>query len=143
MRLWLLKPREINVLPHIFHSQEMEKRGDNKALITVELIVCVICNLAEEIEKATGKEEQFKVVKGQVIENNLSSFQPISFHRKGNCVLQHNLASFHKIYKYACCRLNCNATIPLISVAAEVWCPYDRCICVLGRQIESVCCLCE
>lgn len=46
----------------------------------MELILCVICKLAEEIEKATGKEEQFKVVKGRVIEKNLPSFQPISFH---------------------------------------------------------------
>lgn len=46
----------------------------------MELILCVICKLAEEIEKATGKEEQFKVVKGRVIEKDLPSFQPISFH---------------------------------------------------------------
>lgn len=57
-----------------------KERRQQGAAITVELILCVICKLAEEIEKATGKEEQFKVVKGRVIEKNLPSFQPISFH---------------------------------------------------------------
>lgn len=45
--------------------EKRRERGDNRAAaIAVELILCVICKLAEEIEKATGKEEQFKVVKG-------------------------------------------------------------------------------
>lgn len=57
-----------------------KERRQQGAAITVELILCVICKLAEEIEKATGKEEQFKVVKGRVIEKNLPAFQPISFH---------------------------------------------------------------
>lgn len=57
-----------------------KQRRQQGAAITVELILCVICKLTEEIEKATGKEEQFKVVKGRAIEKNLLSFQPISFH---------------------------------------------------------------
>lgn len=43
------------------------------------LIPCVICKPAEEIEKATGKEEQFRVVKGRVIEKNLPSISPFEF----------------------------------------------------------------
>lgn len=77
MRLWLLKPREINVLPHIFHSQEMEmeKKGNRQqcAALIVELILCIICKLTGEIEMAIGKEEHFKVVKGQV-KNHLLPF---------------------------------------------------------------------
>lgn len=43
------------------------------------LIPCVICKPAEKIEKATGKEEQFRVVKGRVIEKNLQSISPFEF----------------------------------------------------------------
>ena len=72
------------MLPHIFHSGngnggEKGEETTGHSAITVELILCVICKLTEEIEKATGKEEQFKVVKGRVIEKNLPSFQHISF----------------------------------------------------------------
>lgn len=45
-------------------EMEMEKRGDNRAQLSQWNSFSVICKLAEEIEKATGKEEQFKVVKG-------------------------------------------------------------------------------
>lgn len=47
--------------------------------IAAVLIPCVICKPAEEIEKATGKEEQFRVVKGRVIEKNLPSLSPFDF----------------------------------------------------------------
>lgn len=66
---------------------EMEKRWDNRAQLSQWSSFSVICKLAEEIEKATGKEEQFKVVKGRVIEKNVPSFQPISFHCSGKVKL--------------------------------------------------------
>lgn len=54
MRLWLLKPREMNALPpHIpLTGNGKKERRQQGTAITVELIVCVICKLAEEIEKA-------------------------------------------------------------------------------------------
>lgn len=47
--------------------------------VTAVLIPSVICKPAEEIEKATGKEEQFRVVKGRVIEKNLPCISPFEF----------------------------------------------------------------
>lgn len=47
--------------------------------VAAVLIPCVICKPAEEIEKATGKEEQFRAVKGRVIEKNLPSISPFGF----------------------------------------------------------------
>lgn len=51
--------------PHIplTGNENGKERRQQGSAITVELIPCVICKVAEEIEKATGKNEQFKVEK--------------------------------------------------------------------------------
>lgn len=67
--------------PHIplTGNENGKERRQQGSAITVELIPCVICKVAEEIEKATGKNEQFKVEKrGRGIEKNLPSFRPIT-----------------------------------------------------------------
>ena len=47
--------------------------------IAAVLIPSVICKPAEEIEKTTGKEEQFRAVRGRVIEKNLPSISLFEF----------------------------------------------------------------
>lgn len=59
--------------------ENKKERGQQGIGTAVELILCVICKPAEEIEKATGKEQQFRVVKGRVIEKNLPSVSPFDF----------------------------------------------------------------
>lgn len=62
-----------------------ERNRQQGAAIIVELVLCIICKLAEEIGKATGKEEPFKVVKGQV-QKKVPSFN-FTAAKKSHCIL--------------------------------------------------------
>lgn len=121
------------------HRKWKWKKGNRQqgAAIILELILCIICKLTEEIEMATGKEEHFKVVKGQE-KKNLPSFH-FTAATKWNCILQQNLASSIQDISVFDCAVNHGVHRKVLPVLHRQTEPVSLC-CLYGRVKQKARC---